>query len=290
MNQRGVRVFATAAIAAMTALVFLPRPSVADEGGVSFWVPGIYGSLAAPPLQPGSSLGTVYYHTSVSASGNVAAAREVTVGRFSPTVNVDLNVKVGADLDLVLINPSYVFATPVLGGQLAVGILAIAGHNRTSLDGTITAGVGPFSTTRTGSFDSTLSATDDLAPQVSLRWNQGVHNFMTYATGDIPVGAYEPRRLANLGIGHGAMMPVPAIPTSTRRPATNSPQSAALPIISRTPIRSTAMVSTSTWMGHFQSICPNSSLSASSVTRTSRSRPTVARCQSWAASNRASPP
>ena len=28
---------------------------------------------------------------------------------------------------------------------------------------------------------------------------------MTYATGDIPVGAYEPRRLANLGIGHGAM-------------------------------------------------------------------------------------
>jgi hypothetical protein len=205
MNQRGVRDFATAAIAAMTALVFLPRPSVADEGGVSFWVPGIYGSLAAAPLQPGWSLGTVYYHTSVSASGNVAAAREVTVGRFSPTVNVDLNVKVGADLDLVLINPSYVFATPVLGGQLAVGILAIAGHNRTSLDGTITAGVGPFSTTRTGSFDSTLSATGDLAPQVSLRWNQGVHNFMTYATGDIPVGAYEPRRLANLGIGHGAM-------------------------------------------------------------------------------------
>jgi len=44
-----------------------------------------------------------------------------------------------------------------------------------------------------------------LAPQVSLRWNQGVHNFMTYATGDIPVGAYDSRRLANLGIGHGAM-------------------------------------------------------------------------------------
>lgn len=54
----------------------------ADEGGISFWLPGIYGSLAATPLQPGSSFATVYYHTSVSASGNAAAAREVTVGRW----------------------------------------------------------------------------------------------------------------------------------------------------------------------------------------------------------------
>jgi hypothetical protein len=28
---------------------------------------------------------------------------------------------------------------------------------------------------------------------------------MTYLTGDIPVGAYDPTRLANLGIGHGAI-------------------------------------------------------------------------------------
>jgi len=28
---------------------------------------------------------------------------------------------------------------------------------------------------------------------------------MTYATGDIPVGAYDPSRIANLGIGHGAI-------------------------------------------------------------------------------------
>jgi hypothetical protein len=40
---------------------------------------------------------------------------------------------------------------------------------------------------------------------VSLKWHDGVHNWMTYATGDIPVGAYDPNRLANLGIGHGAI-------------------------------------------------------------------------------------
>ena len=147
----------------------------------------------------------VYYHTSVSASGNAAAAREATIGRFTPTVNVDLNVKVRANLDLVLVNPSYVFATPVLGGQLAVGMMGIVGRNNTSLDGTITAGVGPFSATRTGSFDSSLTGFGDLYPQASLRWNQGVHNFMTYVTGDIPVGAYDSSRLANLGIGHGAI-------------------------------------------------------------------------------------
>ena len=38
----------------------------------------------------------------------------------------------------------------------------------------------------------------------SLRWNHGVHNFMTYVTGDIPVGMYNSNNLANLGIGHGA--------------------------------------------------------------------------------------
>jgi hypothetical protein len=28
---------------------------------------------------------------------------------------------------------------------------------------------------------------------------------MVYAAGDIPVGAYDPTRLANIGIGHGAI-------------------------------------------------------------------------------------
>src|SRR5260370_17381465 len=40
--------------------------AVADEGGVSFWVPGIMGSLAATPQQPGFSFASIYYHPSVS--------------------------------------------------------------------------------------------------------------------------------------------------------------------------------------------------------------------------------
>jgi hypothetical protein len=30
----------------------------------------------------------------------------------------------------------------------------------------------------------------------TLKWNAGVHNFMTYLTGDIPVGAYDPTRVS----------------------------------------------------------------------------------------------
>ena len=44
-----------------------------------------------------------------------------------------------------------------------------------------------------------------LGPQASLKWNAGNHNFMTYATGDVPVGSYDPSRIANIGIGHGAV-------------------------------------------------------------------------------------
>jgi len=179
--------------------------SVADENGVSFWLPGLFGSLAAVPQQPGWSVATIYYHTSVSASGEVAASREITVGRLSPTVNVNLNVDLNARADLVLLSPSYVFASPILGGQFAVSMTAIYGRMNTSLDGTLTTTVGPLTSTRSGSISDTLTGFGDLFPTASLRWNSGVHNVMTYVTGDIPVGAYDPSRLSNIGIGHGAI-------------------------------------------------------------------------------------
>jgi hypothetical protein len=43
-----------------------------------------------------------------------------------------------------------------------------------------------------------------LYPQAIIRWNNGVHNWLVYGTGDIPVGEYSSSNLANIGIGHGA--------------------------------------------------------------------------------------
>jgi hypothetical protein len=183
----------------------LSQVAHADEGGVSYWLPGRFGSLAATPTVSGWSMAEVYYHTSVSAFGAVAAAREIEIGRFSPTVSVNLNARLQAQCDLLLLDPTYTFGTPVLGGQLAIGMTGLFGRSAASINGTLTAGFGAFAATRMGSIGDSITSVGDLYPQATLKWNAGVHNFMTYLTGDIPVGAYDPTRLANLGIGHGAI-------------------------------------------------------------------------------------
>ena len=192
--------------ATIAALVLGPKISRADESGISFWLPGQYGSLAAVPQTPGWALGTIYYHTSVTASGAAAAAREIQVGRFSPTVNVNLNLNLSGQADLVFLAPSYTFAQPVLGGQFAVSLASVYGRNAASIAGTLTA-VGPLggTTTRTGVLSDSLVSVGDLYPTATLRWNSGVNNYMAYVSGDAPVGDYNPARLANLGIGHGAV-------------------------------------------------------------------------------------
>jgi hypothetical protein len=58
------------------ALMIAPTIAAADEGGVSFWVPGFFGSLAATPEQPGWSLTNQYYHASVTAPVLPSRARE----------------------------------------------------------------------------------------------------------------------------------------------------------------------------------------------------------------------
>jgi len=177
---------------------------VADEGGVSFWLPGQFGSLAAVPQQPGWSLAMIYYHAHADAGGDVAFARQVTRGRIMANFAGNLDANLTADADLVLAAPSYVFSSPILGGQLAVSMAGIFGRNKASVDATVT-GAGPLGLTVSGGRSDSVTGFGDLYPQVSLRWNQGVNNFMTYVMGDVPVGAYDSARLANLGIGHGAI-------------------------------------------------------------------------------------
>lgn len=182
----------------------------ADEGGVSFWIPGLFGSLAAvPQTTPGWSVATVYYHTSVSAGADVARAREFELGRIPANVTANVNANLNANVDLGLVEANYAFATPVLGGQAALTVLGIYGANTTSLSGslvgTVTTPGGTFPFSRSDTINSSVIGFGDLIPMFSLRWNAGVHNYMAYATGDIPVGMYDSMRLANLGLGHGTV-------------------------------------------------------------------------------------
>ena len=198
--------------AAIATLLALPNDAArADEGGVSFWVPGFFGSLAAVPSQaPGWSMTSMYYHTSVSAGADVARAREITIGRIPANLNVNVSANVNANVNLGLVAGTYIFATPFLGGQASASLLATYGSNSTSLAGSLVGtvtgpggGVLPFS--RFDSINSSIIAFGDVLPMFQVKWNDGVHNYTTYLTGNLPVGAYQSDRLANLGIGHWAL-------------------------------------------------------------------------------------
>ncbi|MFZ0149627.1 MAG: transporter [Xanthobacteraceae bacterium] len=197
----------TALFALLVAAACATNSALADEDGVSFWIPGFFGSLAAAPQQPGWSLTSILYNTNVSASGNAAVAREITIGRFNPTINITANANVHADATIGFVAPSYTFATPFLGGQASAILLFGYGNNDTSLNASATAttDIPPLSITRSVALQQDTSGFTDLIPMFTDRWNAGVNNYMVYITGDIPVGLYSSSNLANIGIGHGAI-------------------------------------------------------------------------------------
>jgi hypothetical protein len=165
----------------------------ADEGGISFWLPGLYGSFAATPVEPGWSWATIYVHSSVDAGADKAFPRG---GRGRVSLGID------GRADLVAFGPTYTFEEPLLGGQFGLSLLGVAGRSVGAVDLTLT---GPRGRTLSGNRTDTFSGFGDLLPLASLKWNEGVNNYMTYVTGDVPVGGYDPDRLANLGLGHGAI-------------------------------------------------------------------------------------
>jgi hypothetical protein len=156
------------ASAFFSAVITVPMPAMADEGGVSFWLPGFFGSLAAAPQQPGWSLTSIYYHTSVSAGADVARAREITIGRIPANLNVNLSASLDAKADLALAMPTYTFATPVFGGQATVGVIGLYGRTSTSLaatlSGTLTTPFGTLPFARSDSLSDSVTGFGDVLP------------------------------------------------------------------------------------------------------------------------------
>jgi len=182
--------------------------SLADEGGVSFWVPGFVGSMAATLQVPGFAFANILYYSQVSAGGNVAFAKQVPLGNINLNFNGNFSANVhGSAEPLYLAIPGYTFATPVLGGQANVILGIPYGRLQASVDATIMGNLGlggPGFTVGRGLTEA-VTGIVDLVPQASLRWNFGVNNFMTYLTGNLTTGRYDQQRIANLGIGHNAI-------------------------------------------------------------------------------------
>ena len=158
----------------------------ADEGGVSFWVPGQYGSFAAIAPSPGWSLPLVFYNY----GGSKSAERVLRNGQLAG------NLK--GSFDGLFVVPTYTASKTILGAVPSFSMAYIPAYSAVSGD----VRVGPLSAHRSDS----VWGGSDLYPTAQLFWNPGgVHNFMAYLTGDIPVGSYDANRLADIGIGHGAI-------------------------------------------------------------------------------------
>jgi len=181
--------YSTYFLTMLLCLLFAGR-SVADEAGVSFWLPGQYGSYAAVPLKPGLSFESMYYHAKADASGGVSFARGggIQAGIKSPS-------------DYFMFTPTYTFETKIFNAQAAFGTTLLFGKNSTTVSATLT---GPGGAISSGSRSDEIVGFGDLSPTASLSWSRDVHNFMVYATTGVPVGAYSPTRLAALGLGHWA--------------------------------------------------------------------------------------
>ncbi|MGB6660444.1 MAG: phenol degradation protein meta, partial [Xanthobacteraceae bacterium] len=71
------------------------------------------------------------------------------------------------------------------------------GRSIAGINGTLTTTAGPLSVTRQGAIEDGRDVFSDLYPEATLRWNNGVNNWMTYVMGDIPVGTYNSANLSN---------------------------------------------------------------------------------------------
>lgn len=162
--------------------------SRADEGGVAFWLSGQYAALAAVPPQPGWSIPTTLYYYSGSATDSTTIPRGGAVA---------LGIK-SQELELFL-SPTYAPETKVLGGQAALTLSAGVGGNWTSANLSMSSTATELNPTQV------IWGLTDLSPTASLGWTSGVNNWMVYVTGNIPVGAYDSKRLSNIGIGHSAI-------------------------------------------------------------------------------------
>ncbi len=183
--------FVVAVFAALCIIASSANRAKADAGGLSFWLPGAFGSLAAAPGVPGWAYSTIYLHVQESAQGS----KEFVKGG---SVVAGLN----ANADAIVQGLTYTFATPVLGGQAAFTVLGAPGNVGAGIDATLT---GPRGNTISGSAADSRTTFADVFYQGTLKWNQGVHNEMIYVTGNIPSGTYDSTRLANLGFGFVAV-------------------------------------------------------------------------------------
>jgi hypothetical protein len=177
----------------LTWIVLLLPWSVAwgDESGVGFWLSGAYSSFAAVAPQTGFSMPVQFFYY----SGNAGAGQTFQHGN-------SLNLGVSAQAELLFLTPTWAPAGEKwFGGQPSFSLTLGGGREQTSAS----VSVSTLDLTETVNRSDTIWGGMDLYPQAQIAWNKGNNNWMSYVMGDIPTGAYQSNRLANIGLGHTAL-------------------------------------------------------------------------------------
>lgn len=172
-------------------LGLLASQASADESIVNFWRPGQLGSMAAVPGKPGWALPIVYLHLAVSANDS----------RDLPQIG-HLDTEVQGRADLVFFVPTYTFEGSLWGGRPSIGLGIGGGRSRSSADATLTM---PWTGAIAGAQRDAVTGLTDVYPTANVKWNNGAHNYMAYASGVLPVGAHRQSRLANTGANRWAV-------------------------------------------------------------------------------------
>jgi hypothetical protein len=172
-----------------------PTAALAAEGGGTIWIPGQFASFAASPDAPGWQLQTTsYFSRATTPSGLVTFARGGA--RVSGRTEVQA---------YHYLSPGYTFETPVLGGQFYVGATGSYGWMDVNAEAVFSRRSGRTSITATSSASEDASGVSDVTPLASLKWQFGSHNVMTYVTGNIPTGYFDPNSLAGISSGYWAL-------------------------------------------------------------------------------------
>ena len=190
-HHEGSRLGGLLAVLLAGSLVVAAEPGSADEGGVGFWLPGNFGSLAAVPSGPGWELALVYYHGVGSQSGDHSFPRggRITAGADSRS-------------DQLFVSPTYTFARGVAGGEASINLSAAIGYLTVEIDGTLNA---PGGAVVSGHEEASGTGIGDPSPMVSLKWSHGEHHSMAYLSANVPVGTYDRDALTNMSISHWAL-------------------------------------------------------------------------------------
>jgi hypothetical protein len=176
-------------ISIAVAILFSSHAAHADEGGVAFWLSGQYASLSAVPATPGWMVPVIGYYY----SGDAGVGASFTSGAA-------IIAGLETSMSLVIAQPTFAPKATWWGGQASIGLGIGGGQNSTDADVSITVGVDTLLNR-----SDTVDGMTDLFPVATIAWARGNSNWMTYVTGDIPVGSYDSARLSNLGIGHAAI-------------------------------------------------------------------------------------